>query len=238
MCKNYLNRNIKKPTAPSGRGWTSSLSSNFSNFKFFTSSADLNTSKKGKTPIPACRLVWVSWVSRVGQIMIPIVRASIGSYLKQPSTNQAFEARSPRLQDLLREVPEAVVIFEWRMGKRTACTAKVQACCQNPAAGQDINDARIPKEQVFGILWQHAHVRTCKLRRGWVQQRPWAFCQQPSCGALWVQFLVSQQVIDGIMANWQPHDHHECCCQQNHGSHDLDNPETPVVPLGEDHLYR
>ena len=173
--------------------------------------------------------------------MIPIVRAGIRSYQKQPSTNQDFfEARSPRLQDLLREVPvEAVVIFEWRMGKRTACTAaKVQACCQNPAAGQAKNNAHVPKEQVFGILWQHAHVRTCKLRRGWVQQRPWAFCQQPSCGALWVRFLVSQQVNDGKTANWQPHGHLECCCQQNPGSQDLEHPKTPVAPLGEDHLYR
>ena len=152
--QNPLNRNIKKSTAstaPSGRGGTSSLPSNFSNFKFFTSSGDLNTSKKrGKLPSLLCRLVRVSGVSRVGQIMILMIRAGIRSYLKQPSTNQDFfEPRSPRLQDLLREVPEAVVIFEWRMGKRTACTAKVQACCQNPAAGQDINDARIPKESLW-----------------------------------------------------------------------------------------
>lgn len=173
--------------------------------------------------------------------MIPIVRAGMRSYLKQPSTNQDFfEARSPRLQDLVREVPvEAVVIFEWRMGESTACTAaKVQACCQNPAAGQDKNDENIIDEQDFGSLWQHAHLWTCKLRRGWVQQRPWAFCQQPSCEALWVQILCSQQVRDGNIAIWQPHGHLECCCQQNPGSQDLEHPKTPVAPLGEDHLYR
>lgn len=59
-------RNIKKPTAPSGRGWTSSLSSNFSNFKFFTSSADLNTSRENENSHPFC----AGWFVLVGFPML------------------------------------------------------------------------------------------------------------------------------------------------------------------------